>query len=32
MEITTFEFTPNETGTYEILDEISGFLATLIVR
>ncbi len=32
MEITTFEFTPNETGTYEILDELSGLVATLIVR
>ncbi len=32
MEITTFEFTPNETGTFEILDELSGLVATLIVR
>ncbi len=32
MGISTFEFTPSDTGTFEILDELSGLVATLIVR
>lgn len=31
-EITTFEFTPTDSGIYEILDEISGLKARLIVK
>lgn len=32
MEITTFEFTPTDSGIFEILDEISGLKARLIVK
>lgn len=32
MEITRFEFTPDESGTFVIVDELSGLKATLIVR
>ena len=32
MEITSFEFTPDQSGTFAIVDELSGLEATLIVR
>ncbi len=32
MEITTFEFEPNESGTFKIIDELTALEATLIVR
>ncbi len=32
MEITTFEFTPNESGTFKIVDELAALEAALIVR